>query len=291
MIGRPLVEAIALMIRQEYAMPLPKVRPGAITTAEFAEIRKEFTASSPFDSANLRGQMYRRAFQEGSAPYKVYQSSHGKIIAVLDSEEQEAEIPWEMWWRLLRMFYRDKPYTIIFLAHKSLRQAPAPHHPIKPIHINGGYTYPCRASFVCIYRAEDATRVLIHELFHASCSDNKDDELDKMEAKTEAWAELVYAVVLAHGSVADSIINIQRQSDWMHIKNSAIRTQHMRHNGEDMHEFPWRYTIGKEDVWRAWGIYSPTTRRYSWNGSLRLTPLPSAIQKQGEDIVQWSTIL
>ena len=37
-----------------------------------------------------------------------------------------------------------------------------------------------------IYKAEDATRVLIHELMHSSCADNHENGIDIVEAETEA---------------------------------------------------------------------------------------------------------
>lgn len=286
-----LVKIVAKRIQEDYALPPPEVWPSRITQGEFTKIKDECMNNSNVDTANLRRHMFERAFYKRTVPYRVYESPHGKIIAILDSDEQEADIPWDLWWRALRIYYSGKPYTVVFLAHRAQRTAPAPNIAIQPIHINGGYTYPCKTNFICIYRAEDATRVLLHELFHASCSDNPADDIDHMEAKTEAWAELVYAAMLAHGSLKDTQLGIYRQSDWMHTQNENIRKHHMVSNGINSAEFPWRYTIGKEDVWRAWNIYEPTAHRYVWTGSMRLTPPPTAVHKQRENITQDSLIL
>lgn len=287
-----MIDVLAERIQHEYSLPPPEVWPSRLTQEEFTKIRDECQEISQFDEANLRKIMFERAFYKRDATYKVYQSPQAKIIAVFDTPEQEQQVPWDMWWRTLRMFYRGRPFTIVFLAHPMKRKAPAKHMPFQPVHINGGYTYPCNTNFVCVYRAEDATRVLIHELFHASCSDTMADGIDLVEAKTEAWAELIYAGCLAHGGRPDMMKNIRRQSDWMRTQNAIIKHHHMVSKGEDKHEFPWKYTIGKEQIWRTWDIYrpSPGNKKY-WNGSVRLTPVPTVLQKQLEHVSQDSTIL
>lgn len=287
-----MINVLAERIQHEYSLPPPEVWTSRLTQEEFTKIRDECHTMSQFDEANLRKIMFERAFHTRDATYKVYQSPQAKIIAIFDTPEQEKQVPWELWWRSLRMFYRGRPFTIVFLAHPLKRKAPAKNMPFQPKHINGGYTYPCKTNFVCIYRAEDATRVLLHELFHASCSDNMEDGLDLVEAKTEAWAELIYAGFLAHGGRPDMMKNIRRQSDWMRAQNGVIKNHHMESKGENPHEFPWRYTIGKEQIWKTWGIYrpSPGNKKY-WNGSVRLTPVPTPLQKQLENVSQDSTIL
>ena len=287
-----MLDVLADRIQHEYSLPPPEVWTSRLTQDEFITIRDECQAYSRFDAANLRKEMFERAFYRRDAKYKVYQSPHGKIVAIFDTPQQEQQVPWDMWWRALRLFYRGKPFTIVFLAHPLKRKAPPKKVQFQPIHINGGYTYPCKTTFICIYRAEDATRVLLHELFHASCSDNHADGIDVVEAKTEAWAELIYAGFLAHGGRPDMMKNIRKQSDWMRTQNSSIRNHHMVSKGADKTEFPWRYTIGKEQIWRTWGIYSPSSgdKKY-WNGSARLTPIPTALQKQIEDVSDDSTIL
>lgn len=287
-----MIGVLAERIQHEYSLPPPEVWSSRLTQEEFTKIRDECQEMSQFDEANLRKIMFERAFYTRDATYKVYQSPQAKIIAVFDTPEQEKQVPWDMWWRALRMFYRGRPFTIVFLAHPMKRKAPAKYMPFQPVHINGGYTYACNTHFVCVYRAEDATRVLLHELFHASCSDTMADGIDLVEAKTEAWAELIYAGCLAHGGRPDIMKNIRRQSDWMRTQNATIKHHHMVSKGEDTHEFPWKYTIGKEQIWKTWGIYrpSPGNKKY-WNGSVRLTPVPTALQKQLEHVSQDSTIL
>ena len=157
-------------------------------------------------------------------------------------------------------------------------------HPIGPPHINGGYTYPCNVQTIVLYRAEDATRVLIHELQHASCLDHHEHGVDLVEAETEAWAELLYAGFLSHGNKAIFHERVRAQAEWMQVQNKEVR----RRIGHTM-RFPWRYTVGKEDVWRRWGLVSNTHSLQAT--SLRLGAPPSLSQKRAFGVPLDSTIL
>jgi hypothetical protein len=156
-----------------------------------------------------------------------------------------------------------KSAKIFLLAHSAKRLFPQ--GPITPQNINGGYTYPCNKETIMIYRAEDATRVLIHELMHAYCLDHMDLGIDQVEAETEAWAELIYIAILSKGDPQKFKRYHQQQSDWMQRQNQRVKTYI-----KDTRAFPWRYTVGKEEVWRRWGILLPLegTQRID---SLRLT--------------------
>lgn len=240
---------------------------------------------SPFDPVNLRKEMFVRVFYKKEGTYQVKESPYGKIIALFYNKEQEDDLPWELWFRILRLFYKKRPFTICFLAHPSLREFPKKYTPISPFNINGGYTYPCNPSFICIYRAEDATRVLIHELFHASCSDNHDEGIDRVEAKTEAWAELIYCAIITKGNQRSFEKQVKKQSGWMSMQNKHLADFHMK----TTQQFPWRYTIGKEEIWQLWGIFSKT--HLAFTNSLRLTCPPTSTQKKQADISSSSTML
>jgi hypothetical protein len=131
---------------------------------------------------------------------------------------------------------------------------------------------------IVIYRAEDATRVLLHELQHASCLDHKEHGTDLVEAETEAWAELLYAGILSQGKKPLFYELVRKQADWMQAQNAVVK-RHIHHE----RQFPWRYTVGKEEVWRRWGLIQsvhshshPSKPMYS----LRLTPPPSTALKR-----------
>ena len=123
-----------------------------------------------------------------------------------------------------------------------------------------------------IYRAEDATRVLIHELQHASCLDHHEDGVDLVEAETEAWAELLYVALLSQGNPAVFQKLLQKQVMWMMIQNDVIR-----HHIRRPRQFPWRYTVGKEDVWRRWGLLPDVERNTTEQYELRRNAPPTTL--------------
>jgi hypothetical protein len=113
-----------------------------------------------------------------------------------------------------------------------------------------------------------------------------------VEAKTEAWAEVIYAIVIARGKRQSAQTALYRQLDWMRAQNHVIRRDHMK--TESMEEFPWRYTIGKEIVFRKITGFEEGPRGVDvprWTGSLRLTPPPTAEQKRAHGVANRSTML
>jgi hypothetical protein len=213
-------------------------------------------------------------------------------MAVFESMEQMADLPWQLWGRILRMFSEPfrKPFKIFFLANKSLREFPEGDEPITPENINGGYTYRCDPETIVLYRAEDATRVLIHELQHSCCLDKPEKGIDIVEAETEAWAELFYVAILSQGKKYMFKDLLQRQSEWIIKQNKKVK-KHM--NNPNSMEFPWRYTIGKEEIWERWGILRKDEMKpvIVVGNSLRLTYPPSVTLKDRFKIKRDSTIL
>lgn len=286
----PFLEILIDRVKHEYSLRPPSYSDCSMHAKELETIRRECSEQSSIDTANMRSYIFNRTFVNGDAPILCRQSVHGRIIVALESTEQVADIPWDTWFRILRLFSNGKQITAVILARTLKRTAPPRGEPIRPVNINGGYTYPCRPDFICVYRAEDATRVLIHELFHAMCSDNLMEGIDWMEAKTEAWAEVIYSVVLAKGARDASERALKRQAQWIAVQNNGIRSRHMRTDKSS--EFPWRYTIGKELVFhRITHLPRPIVTAREWNGSLRLTQSPTATQKREHGVATSSTML
>lgn len=285
----PFIDILIDRIQEEYSKPVPKYSKSRITREEMNTIQRECTTASDFDTANMRSFIFHHTFIHNRAPILCNESIHGKIIVALESEKQVDDIPWDTWFRILRLFYNKSKITAVILARTTERIAPAQGNPIRPEHINGGYTYACHPDFICVYRAEDATRVLIHELFHAHCSDNQKDGTDLIEAKTEAWAEIIYAILLSCGQKRTAQINLLRQSDWMHVQNSRIQAYHGIHISS--REFPWRYTLGKEQIFRDITHIPERESHRGWNNSLRLTPPPTRTQKNLHGVALSSTML
>jgi hypothetical protein len=194
-----------------------------------------------------------------------------------------------------------KGFRVFFLADDRIRTFPEkgdrvkPENingdKIKPENINGGYTYSCNTQSIVLYRAEDATRVLIHELMHSSCADNHKNSVDIIESETEAWAELIYIALISEGKPYIFNALLRRQSEWMRKQNKKIKKYFMKDPSSQ--EFPWRYTIGKEDVWKRWGILfeSEENPKVKIGNSLRLTYPPDSNLKKRFNVLEKSTIL
>lgn len=255
------------IVKHEMKQPPPNWVPSSITSKEKKELHRECQGGSEFDPNNTRKEMMDQ-FLAGDLVECTKECEYGRITVVCTNDMTEEDIPWELWGRILRMY--GSYYRIYVLAHPRRREFPRMGQSIEPEHINGGYTYSCRKNMVMIYRAEDATRVLIHELQHASCLDHSHHSVDQQEAETEAWAELIYIALLSEGIRSRFRMLHDRQSQWMCSQNHKVK----RYIGET-HHFPWRYTVGKQEVWERWGILLPCRPSSLRIQSLRLTVPPS----------------
>jgi len=302
-----LLDAVFDMVRHEYGKSEPVWKTSRILPTDLAFLEKECDATSEFDPFGWRKEMFDQ-YKNGTAVADVRECAYGRVVAIgLQSSQSiftsiSTSIPWGLWGRILRLYSTHKKAKIFFLASPYLRTVgtqASPHpskrypqvglqsvqshpsHPSKrypplgPENINGGYTYSCNMETIVIYRAEDATRVLIHELQHASCLDHMEHGTDLVEAETEAWAELLYAGLLSQGKKTLFHQLVKKQADWMQSQNAVVK-RHIHHE----RQFPWRYTVGKEDVWRRWGLLEDIPTPYPIHNSLRLTPPPTAALKR-----------
>ena len=342
-----LLDATLALMQAEYQKPEVVWRAAPLSPKDRAFLEKECKLTVGFDPKGWRKEMYDR-YKRGEARAEIRECAFGHVVVIYDNEMQE--VPWGLWGRILRLYHKPKSVKprIYFLAHPALREFPEHasrvpfyrmtasypvtvkgsnskhvggnpiYEEIGPLHVNGGYNNPCNVEAVMIYRAEDATRVLIHELQHASCLDSvperhamlspretdnhsshdhsSHDHLDAVEAETEAWAELLYAGVLSQGKHAVFHRLVNNQARWMAAQNARVR----QFIGESQ-KFPWRYTVAKEEVWRRWGLVQAANAAPSHSlrlqagtapsQSLRLTPPPSAALKRIFGVHPDSTIL
>ena len=225
-----LLNATLDVIRNEFTKPPPKWQ---ISNAQndIPFLIKECNMDSEFDPNKTRQNMINRA-KNGESMIQTMQCEYGQVLVVYHDTSQYNHVPWELWGRILRLYTEGlktaeprrgpkgafKPFKIFLLASPHLRLFPK-NGPIEPQHINGGYTYPCNHETIIIYRAEDATRVLIHELMHACCLDHMEQGVDQVEAETEAWAELIYVALLSHANTKVFQILLRQQSDWICNQN------------------------------------------------------------------------
>jgi len=285
-----LLDAVFDVVQYEYEKLEPVWKTSRMVLTDRIFLEKECNNDSEFDPFGWRKQMYDM-YLNGKAVVEVRECAYGRVLA-LGTEDILQGIPWGLWGRILRLYSGNtlrpptpsqyKKAKIFFLASPYLRTIPSGSKPLGPENINGGYTYHCNMETIVIYRAEDATRVLLHELQHASCLDHMEHGVDIVEAETEAWAELLYAGLLSQGEKPLFHELVKKQADWMQAQNAVVK-RHIHHD----RQFPWRYTVGKEEVWERWGLRSGrNSHRNSPHAShdpmhsLRLTPPPSAALKR-----------
>ncbi len=286
-----LLDTLISRVQQEFLKSPVVWENGEIEQNDLKFLTTECNNESEFDPHNIRKTMYDEMIH-GNRYVVMTKSKFGQILGVFESIDQVGETPWVLWGRILRMFSEPwrKPFKIFFLANTHMREFPSGIKPIKPENINGGYTYRCDPETIVIYRAEDATRVLIHELQHSCCLDKVENGVDLIEAETEAWAELFYIAIISQGKKYIFKDLLKRQSEWMRKQNKKIR-HHMK--DPNSMEFPWRYTLGKEDIWRRWNILSEDelTPPLEIGNSLRLTFPQNRIIKDRFKVASTSTIL
>jgi hypothetical protein len=281
-----LLDAVLDVVQHEYAKSEPVWKISRILSSDTTFLEMECSEPSEFDPFGWRKEMFDK-YKKGKVEAEVRECAYGRVVA-LGEKHMIQDIPWGLWGRILRTYWQGKKAKIFFLANPYLRTMGTQAHsvnpypskkykPLGPENINGGYTYSCNIETIVIYRAEDATRVLLHELQHASCLDHMEHSTDLVEAETEAWAELLYAGLLSQGKRQLFYELVKKQADWMQAQNAVVK-RHIHHE----RQFPWRYTIGKEEVWRRWALLkeqSRTSRSLNIH-SLRLTPPPTAALKR-----------
>ena len=270
--GHPLYQEALALMQKEAALPTPTWRKSAIRPADLQVIRRE-SNGGPFDRLNLRNEM-SATVAEGRGRIFAHESAVGRIITLTDLPYDPT--PLREWGRIMRLF--GKPPAggrlpqILWFAARQPRHWPAHGQPAGPEHINGGYCMACQPDTVVIYRYEDATRVLIHELLHGFCTDlpmGPGNSLEQLESATEAWAEIMLAAGREVGVAAPRPVRgaLAAQLQWTALQNLRLRRDHGVRGPAD---YSWRYTVGKEDALRALG-FSPYIRKYK-NVGLRLTP-------------------
>ncbi len=284
----PLINITLESVKKEFELDPPMWLSTSMEEHDILFLDEECKKPSPFDPHNRRKEMLDKMIRR-EARNVIRRCEYGQIFAVFNRWEQEIELPWDLWGRILRMYSGTsrKKFKVYFLADDSLREFPKGKE-IRPENINGGYTYPCDTKSIVIYRAEDATRVLLHELMHASCLDRHENGIDRVEAETEAWAEFIYIAMLSEGKPYIFNSLLQRQSQYMRKQNERVK----EYIGNTM-EFPWRYTVGKQEIWERWGILSKEDTKpvIHIDNSLRLTFPPDKNLKARFHVAPLSTIL
>ena len=252
--GLPLVlEEIVLNIKKQYQQSPEITWHIAQPTEEDLQIlKREALHENQFDKVNFKKQMWD-AFQAGDAELLCKVCRYGKVL-VIRLRNTNLRISWSLWGRLLQGFDVPTMTRICWYAHPQLRELPAPGIDVGAEHVNGGYTVPCRTDAIVIYRLEEATRVLIHELLHAMCTDAPGLPIELMEAKTETYAELFLVGYCSRGSLRLAEKLWEKQRNWIHQVNTTLSVDHGVNTLED---YSARYTVARRAELQRLGISLP----------------------------------
>lgn len=231
-------------------VPVPRWKNEEVGAADRAWLHNE-TTDSPFDTAQLRKKMWEK-MKRGDAELVCRRCVYGKVLCIRETGSPDP-IPWDDWGRIFALFYEGTPFRVGFFAATAERHLPAG-TAVGPECVNGGYTMPCQPNSIVVYRVEEATRVLIHELFHATCTDRTSLSLPLREAETEAWAEWVLVAFRANGDVERARQLFSEQVAWVSRQNAVLRKQYGIVSAQD---YVWRYTVGREAAYRRLGYEGP----------------------------------
>jgi hypothetical protein len=222
-----------------------------LTEEDKAILEKEANSDPTFDKLQLRKKL-NDEFINGQAVTIVKKTNNARIV-ILTSDTQQT-YPWDLWAKIFEWFGQPTSgdvWQVYLYASGSKRILPSQGVPVGPEHLNGGYTYPCKSDCIVIYRYEEATRVLIHELLHAACTDNHTNHITLKEAATEAWAELILVALLSKGSKKKAYELWNIQDHYIQDLNYTVKNFHNVNTFED---YGARYTTMREKVFNDLGI-------------------------------------
>jgi len=247
-----LLEEILLKVEQVYKQPALKLKQGEVTADDIEKMKQAATGGEDFDKLGLKKEVWTR-YKKGTNVIQCQECEIARIVAILP---KGLDIPDE-WGRIFQIFGTPKhgpKWTVYWFGSITPRRFPKTGLPLAAEHLNGGYTQICSTDGIYIYRLEEASRVLIHELLHAACMDPFDKSIPQREATIETWAELIMIAWKARGhpDKADHLWKLQAQ--WVSDTNSHA-SLHNKVQGEE--DYGWRYLNGRKDVFMSLGLEIP----------------------------------
>ena len=256
-------------IRDVFALPEPRWEAVAADAAMLDYVRRRAEEPAFVDPANTRSQLYAAATQ-GLASVVVREctctlgskergSWGGRVVYVSESPYPAvaaAEVPWSTWGRIFQLFGAPKSgaprWEVIVFASSHQREFPPEGTLLAPEHINGGSAYRCEPASILIVRREEMTRVLIHELLHAACTDDPNETVPQIEAKTEAWAEWFLTAIMAKGLQPRFCKLWPKQVAYAEKQADMCR---QRGNIRDPNDYGCRYITDRINAWHKLGLY------------------------------------
>jgi hypothetical protein len=233
--------------------------------------REAAPEASQFDRLKLKNRIWNR-FRAGEVKLACYKlGTLARVLCFLPPGVRPP--PLEFWGRIFAWFGPSpdgRPWRVTWFASPATREFPEEGQDLGPEHVNGGYTMGCSADGIFIYRAEEATRVLVHEMMHAACLDQHGWDVPHKEALVETWAELVLIALRSRGGRPAAAKLWALQAQWIVDTNWKARHLHGTH---DLSDYAWRYLCGREMMYQKLGVElpAPNKARSVKGRSLRFT--------------------
>jgi hypothetical protein len=246
-----LLEEILLQFKRVYKEPELAWTPGTVSEEDLRKL-EEATHGTQFDPLHLKKGMWD-AYKNGSATLQCVESTIARVVAILPKNHS---VPKE-WGRIFQSFGAPKygpKWVIYWFGASAPRRFPEPGLPLSAEHLNGGYTQTCSTNGIFIYRLEEASRVLIHELLHAACQDPVEKSIPQREAVIETWAELIFVAYRAKGSPSAAARLWKLQTQWVADTNKKAAEDNMSRSEDD---YGWRYLNGRTEVYQSLGLTLP----------------------------------
>jgi len=226
--------------------------------ADMAAAETEATTGTQFDRLGLKVRIWN-GYKAGNVRLVCKRlGSLARVLIFLPAGVREPN--WELWAQIFHWFGPSKdrkPWRVTYFAAEKQREFPDEGQDLGPEHVNGGYTVSCSTHGIFIYRAEESTRVLIHEMVHAACLDEHDWSIPEREAMVETWAELILIALLSKGKPLLAKRLWVAQSHW--IADTNWKAKHVN-NTHDASDYGWRYLCGREQMYGRLGIELPAPR-------------------------------
>ena len=267
----------------KYAHQIWRLRPLEVVSCEpepeeLAAAEREATSGGQFDTLGLKRSIWGK-HKQGKLPTHCFaftDTASGRVLArvvVIGAEKASAYL-WSIWARIFQWIgpaSNGEPWRVTWYTSPVCRTFPEAGVHLSHEHVNGGYTTACSTNGVFIYRIEEATRVLLHELLHAACLDEPDWTVAHREAMIETWTEIFLIALLAKGEAKEAGRLWDLQSHWVVEVNRAAE----RFNGVQCEDqYAWRYLNGREMMYEKLGVTLPSPKqgkRKEKRKSLRFT--------------------
>ncbi len=230
----------------------------APTNDDLEAVREAGQGDSLFDPLGLRSSLFQD-LKDGRAELvcrRLIGPISAKVLYII-VKGQKPNISWKLWADIFHAFgpcQSGREWRVVFYCSSAKRMFPPVGQSPQQKHVNGGYAFPNDPSSIVIYREEEATRVLVHELLHACGSDNMSHTEAMREVLTESWAEIFLIGVLANGSIRKANIFWKIQAQWIVDQEYILRNEHRVNSPSD---YSWRYTVGRREVLEKLGLQFP----------------------------------